>query len=111
MAERNTAVEPARRMQFRIGINLGDVIYDRERIFGDGINIAARLEGIAEPGGICVSAKVRDEIDGKMNFAYQESWRPPAQEHCPAGASLQHPARCGSGAAGARPASASATAR
>ncbi len=72
MAERNTAVEPARRMQFRIGINLGDVIYDSERIFGDGINIAARLEGIAEPGGICVSAKVRDEIDGKMNFAYQD---------------------------------------
>ena len=72
MADRNTAVEPARRMQFRIGINLGDVIYDSERIFGDGINIAARLEGIAEPGGICVSAKVRDEIDGKMNFAYQD---------------------------------------
>ena len=72
MAERNTAIEPARRMQFRIGINLGDVIYDSERIFGDGINIAARLEAIAEPGGICVSAKVRDEIDGKMNFAYQD---------------------------------------
>jgi adenylate cyclase len=72
MAERNTAIEPARRMQFRIGINLGDVIYDSERIFGDGINIAARLEGIAEPGGICVSAKVRDEIDGKMNFAYRD---------------------------------------
>jgi adenylate cyclase len=72
MAERNTVVEPARRMQFRIGINLGDIIYDSERIFGDGINIAARLEGIAEPGGICVSAKVRDEIDGKINFAYQD---------------------------------------
>jgi adenylate cyclase len=72
MAERNTTVEPVRRMQFRIGINLGDVIYDSERIFGDGINIAARLEGIAEPGGICVSAKVRDEIDGKMNFAYRD---------------------------------------
>ncbi len=72
MAERNTVVEPARRMQFRIGINFGDVIYDSERIFGDGINVAARLEGIAEPGGICVSAKVRDEIDGKMNFAYQD---------------------------------------
>ncbi|MDR3421777.1 MAG: adenylate/guanylate cyclase domain-containing protein [Xanthobacteraceae bacterium] len=72
MAERNSAVEPARRMQFRIGINLGDVIYDSERIFGDGINIAARLEGIAEPGGICVSAKVRDEIDGKMNFSCED---------------------------------------
>jgi adenylate cyclase len=72
MGERNTAIEPGRRMQFRMGINLGDVIYDASRIFGDGINIAARLEGIAEPGGICVSAKVRDEIDGKMNLAYED---------------------------------------
>ncbi len=72
MAERNTAVDPACRIQFRIGVNLGDVIYDDSRIFGDGINIAARLEGIAEPGGICVSAKVHDEIDGKMDFAYQD---------------------------------------
>jgi adenylate cyclase len=72
MVERNTPVEPTRRMQFRIGINLGDVIYDDNRIFGDGINIAARLEGIAEPGGICVSGKVRDEIDGKLDFAYDD---------------------------------------
>ncbi len=91
MAERNTVVEPARRMQFRIGINLGDIIYDSERIFGDGINIAARLEGIAEPGGICVSAKVRDEIDGKDEFCLSGSRRPPAQEHCPAGAGVRHP--------------------
>jgi len=68
MAERNTAVEQARRMQFRIGVNLGDVIYDDTRIFGDGINIAARLEGIAEPGGICISRKVHEEIDGKLNL-------------------------------------------
>jgi adenylate cyclase len=72
MADRNTAVEPTRRMQFRIGVNLGDVIYDDSRIFGDGINIAARLEGIAEPGGICVSAKVHDEIDGKLNLACRD---------------------------------------
>jgi len=64
MADRNAAVDPTRRMQFRIGVNLGDVIYDETRIYGDGINIAARLEGIAEPGGIFVSSKVRDEIDG-----------------------------------------------
>src|ERR1700741_86806 len=51
MAERNAAADPARRMQFRIGVNIGDVIYDEARIYGDGINIAARLEGIAEPGG------------------------------------------------------------
>jgi adenylate cyclase len=66
MAERNAPIEPARRMQFRIGINLGDVIYDNERIFGDGINVAARLEGIAEPGGISISEdacrQVRDKV-------------------------------------------------
>src|SRR5438270_667455 len=50
MAERNVTIEPERRMQFRIGVNIGDVIYDEARIYGDGINIAARLEGIAEPG-------------------------------------------------------------
>jgi adenylate cyclase len=72
MVERNAAIEPARRMQFRIGINLGDVIYDDNRIFGDGINIAARLEGIAEPGGICVSGKVHEEIRSKLKFAYED---------------------------------------
>jgi adenylate cyclase len=72
MVERNAAIEPARQMRFRIGINLGDVIYDRDRIFGDGINIAARLEGIAEPGGICVSGKVHEEIRGKLSFAYED---------------------------------------
>src|SRR6516164_6762053 len=53
MAERNAAIEPERRMQFRVGINIGDVVYDEARIYGDGINVAARLEGIAEAGGIC----------------------------------------------------------
>jgi len=72
MVERNTSVEPERRMQFRIGVNLGDVIYDEHRIFGDGINIAARLEGVATPGGICVSSKVHDEILGKLDFDYQD---------------------------------------
>ncbi len=72
MFERNAAIDPARRMQFRMGINLGDVIYDNDRIFGDGINVAARLEGIAEPGGICVSGKVHEEIRGKMKFAYED---------------------------------------
>src|SRR5215468_4865059 len=62
MAERNTGIEPERRMQFRVGINIGDVVYDEARIYGDGINVAARLEGIAEAGGICVSSKVYDEI-------------------------------------------------
>jgi adenylate cyclase len=72
MAERNAAVEPDRRMQFRIGINLGDVIYDDIRIFGDGINVAARLEAIAEPGGICASSKVYEEVRGRLDFAYDD---------------------------------------
>jgi adenylate cyclase len=72
MGERNAGIEPGRRMQFRMGINLGDVIYDENRIFGDGINIASRLEGIAEPGGICVSDKVHDEIRGKINLAFED---------------------------------------
>jgi adenylate cyclase len=67
MAERNAGIDPDRRLQFRIGINLGDVIHDEARVYGDGVNIAARLESIAEPGGICISAKVHDEIGGKTN--------------------------------------------
>ena len=72
MVERNAAIEPERRMEFRIGINLGDVIYDDDRIFGDGVNVAARLEGIAEPGGICVSGKVHEEIRAKIGLPYED---------------------------------------
>src|SRR6478735_1163793 len=72
MVERNTAIEPERRMEFRIGINLGDVIYDNDRIFGDGVNVAARLEGIAEPGSICVSGKVHEEIRAKIGLPYED---------------------------------------
>jgi adenylate cyclase len=70
MADRNTGIEPARRMQFRIGINQGDVVFDEKRMYGDGINVAARLESIAEPGGICVSGKVHDEICGRIDLTY-----------------------------------------
>jgi adenylate cyclase len=72
MVERNAAIEPERRMEFRIGINLGDVIYDGDRIFGDGVNVAARLEGIAEPGGICVSGKVHEEVRAKIGLPYED---------------------------------------
>ena len=67
MAGRNATVAPTRRMQFRIGINLGDIVYDETRVYGDGVNIAARLESIAEPGGICVSDKVYQEMRGKID--------------------------------------------
>jgi TolB-like protein/class 3 adenylate cyclase/Flp pilus assembly protein TadD len=73
MAERNAAAEPERRMQFRIGINLGDVVYDEARIYGDGINVAARLEGIAEAGGICISGKVFEEISGRIDIACEDA--------------------------------------
>jgi class 3 adenylate cyclase len=64
MAQRNAGIEPERSMQFRVGINIGDVIYDEARIYGDGIDVTARLEGIADPGGICISSKVYEEISG-----------------------------------------------
>ena len=54
IAERNAGIGPARRMEFRIGVNIGDVIYDDVRIYGDGVNVAARLEALAEPGGIYI---------------------------------------------------------
>jgi TolB-like protein/class 3 adenylate cyclase len=72
MAERNAAISPARRMQFRIGINQGDVVVDEARVYGDGVNVAARLESIADPGGICISGKVHDEISGKIAVACQD---------------------------------------
>jgi class 3 adenylate cyclase/pimeloyl-ACP methyl ester carboxylesterase len=75
MRERNAAVQPDRRVEFRIGINLGDVIADGTDIFGDGVNVAARLEGIAERGGICISRQVLDQVEGKLDLTYRELGR------------------------------------
>jgi TolB-like protein/tetratricopeptide (TPR) repeat protein len=72
MAERNAVVDQARRMQFRIGVNIGDVIYDDARIYGDGINVAARLEGIAEPGGVCVSEDAYRQTRGKVSAEFTD---------------------------------------
>jgi class 3 adenylate cyclase/pimeloyl-ACP methyl ester carboxylesterase len=71
MASRNEGVPESRQMQFRIGINLGDVIHDEARIYGDGINVAARLEGIAEPGGICISRQVFDQVNRALKADFQ----------------------------------------
>jgi adenylate cyclase len=60
-----------RRMQFRIGINLGDVIQEEDRVYGDGVNIAARLEGLSEPGGICISKTAFDHIETKLPYGYE----------------------------------------
>jgi adenylate cyclase len=68
---RNADLPEERRMEFRIGINLGDVIEEGERIYGDGVNIAARLEALAEPGGICVSKTVFDQIETKLPLGYE----------------------------------------
>src|SRR2546427_4392538 len=68
---RNAELPDHRKMEFRIGINVGDVIIEGERLYGDGVNIAARLEGLAEPGGICISRTVYDPIKNKLALEYE----------------------------------------
>jgi TolB-like protein len=72
MAERNVGTAAPERIEFRIGINLGDVIVEEHDIFGDGVNVAARLEALAEPGGICVSRMVRDNVRDKLDYAFED---------------------------------------
>jgi len=72
MAERNTDVPQAKRINFRIGIHVGDIIIDDNDIFGDGVNIAARLEGIAEAGGVCISDDTHRQIRGKVDTIYDD---------------------------------------
>ena len=68
----NASLPQNRRMEFRIGINLGDVIVDGERIYGDGVNIAARMEGLANGGGICISGIVFDQVKGKVSVNFED---------------------------------------
>jgi TolB-like protein/class 3 adenylate cyclase len=72
IAERNVDVPTEKRIELRIGINLGDVIAEGEDIFGDGVNVAARLEALAEPGGICVSRVVRDQVRDRLDYAFED---------------------------------------
>ena len=90
MARRNADVTPARWIQFRIGINLGDVIVEGEDILGDGVNVAARLEAMAEPGGICVSAAVRDQVGNRLELRLHRPGRAGGQEHRPPDPGLRH---------------------
>jgi TolB-like protein/class 3 adenylate cyclase len=69
---RNAALPTERRMEFRVGVHLGDVMVEGERIYGDGLNIAARLEALAEPGGICVSGTVHEQVRSKLGLAYRD---------------------------------------
>ena len=72
MPEREAVVPEERRIGFRMGINVGDVIAEEHDIFGDGVNVAARLEGLAEPGGICISRMVRDQIRDKLPYQFED---------------------------------------
>jgi adenylate cyclase len=72
MTGRSTGVPNDSRIEFRIGINVGDIVVEDGDIFGDGVNVAARLEGLAEPGGICVSARVQEDAAGKLDLAFED---------------------------------------
>jgi len=72
MAERNTDIAPSERIEFRMGINVGDIIIEDGDIFGDGVNIAARLEALAEPGGICLSAAAHEQVRDRLDIAFDD---------------------------------------
>src|SRR4051794_9626707 len=72
MAEQNTDVPQDKRIEFRIGIHVGDIVVDENDIFGDGVNIAVRLEGIAEPGGVCISDDAYRQIRGKVDITCED---------------------------------------
>jgi adenylate cyclase len=69
----NAEVPPGRRMEFRIGINSGDVMVEGEQIYGDGVNVAARMESLAEPGGICISGTVHEQVRDKLALSYEDA--------------------------------------
>jgi len=71
MAERNEELPDYRKMEYRIGVNLGDVLAEGDRIYGDGVNIAARLEALAEPGGICISGFVYNQVKNRLKLKYE----------------------------------------
>ena len=71
LKNKNSALPDDRKMEFRIGVNLGDVIEDEDRLYGDGVNIAARIEGLAEPGGICISGTVYDQVERKLSVEHE----------------------------------------
>jgi adenylate cyclase len=70
LAERNASIPIERQMRYRIGVNLGDVIHDEQRVYGDGVNIAARLESLAEPGGVCISGEAFAHVQRKLQFQF-----------------------------------------
>ena len=95
MAERNAGSAEGKRILYRIGVNLGDVLIEGDDIIGDGVNIAARLEGIAEPGGILSFRRGLRACAWLGRRGFHRSWREGAQEHCPADAGLRDQTRLG----------------
>jgi adenylate cyclase len=79
MAERNGEMPSDRRIEFRVGINVGDIIIDENDIFGDGVNVAARLEALAEPGGVCVSRMARDQVRDKLALSFEDMGEQPVK--------------------------------
>jgi class 3 adenylate cyclase len=72
MVALNAAVPDKNRIEFRIGVHQGDIVVEDADIFGDGVNVAARLEGLAEPGGICVSARVQEDVTGRLDLTFED---------------------------------------
>src|SRR6516164_636387 len=72
MADRNAGLPHTSRIEFRMGINVGDIVVEDGDIFGDGVNVAARLEGLSDPGGICVSARVQEDVAGKLDLTFED---------------------------------------
>ena len=93
MAERNADIPGTRQITFRIGVNLGDIIIDDDDIYGDGVNVAARLEGLAEPGGICVSEKVFTEVGNKLDTGFEDLGPQEVKNIAATGARLSRQAR------------------
>jgi LysR substrate binding domain/Adenylate and Guanylate cyclase catalytic domain len=73
MAERSAGLNADQRMEFRVGIDVGDIIIEGDDIYGDGVNVAARLQELAEPGGICVSGRVHEDVHGKLNATFEDA--------------------------------------
>src|SRR5207248_10390134 len=93
MLDRNAEIPDVSRIHFRIGINLGDVIVDDRDLYGDAVNIAARLENLAEPGGICISRAVREQIRDRLALPFEDGGEQSVR-HRPADAGLRSLSQC-----------------